>query len=141
MSYEDCIKKGKLKKVDGAKDRIKKSFEIAKNFLESAKNNLTIREYSICVITAYNSAFHVCRALLFKKGYVEKSHYCMIQALKRFYLEDEVLRDFLNQFDKIRMSRHEIQYRGEFSDEKEARFVIDFARDFLDYALKISNKK
>ena len=74
--------------------------------------------------------FHSCRSLLFSKGYTEKSHECLIEAIKKLFLEEKLL-DLVNKFSKIKKSRHEIQYRGCFSGLEEAEFAIDLARNFI----------
>jgi len=132
MGFENCIKKGLIKRHK-TKDRVLKSIEISKRFLESAKNNLNINEYEMCIIAGYNSLFHLCRALLFNKDYIEKSHYCLIEALNQLYKKDGKILRFLNAIDKIRLSRHEIQYRGEFADQKEAKYVLDLAKEVFKY--------
>ncbi len=87
-------------------------------------------------IAAYNSAFHSARALLFAKGYVERSHYCLIVALRHLYSNDDEILNLLNTFDKIRLSRHNVQYGGLLVGRKEAEFVVEFAEEFLKTARK-----
>ena len=82
-------------------------------------------------IASYNSIFHSSRALLFKKGYTERSHICVIIALKDLYKNDYELIELLNTFNKIRISRHNIQYAGKLIDFEESKFVFDFAKRFL----------
>ena len=53
-------------------------------------------------------------------------------ALKGLYRG--IILDLLKIFDKIRLSRHNVQYGGELVREDEAAFVIEFAQDFLDAA-------
>jgi uncharacterized protein (UPF0332 family) len=43
----------------------------------------------------------------------------------------------LNTFDKIRISRHNIQYEGSLIDMEEATFVYDFAKEFLEKAKSV----
>ena len=88
-------------------------------------------------IASYNSIFYSSRALLFKSKYTERSHICVIIALKELYKEDDKLIDLLNTFDKIRISRHNIQYGGILVDKEEAEFVYDFAKEFLEKAKNI----
>jgi uncharacterized protein (UPF0332 family) len=102
---------------------------IAERFLRSSNRNLEIDEYEMAEMAAYNSAFHAARALLFAKGYTERSHFCLGVALRGLYRGKII--DLLKTFDKIRLSRHNVQYGGALVSEDEAVFVIDFARDFL----------
>jgi uncharacterized protein (UPF0332 family) len=98
-------------------------------FLRSSNRNLEIDEFEMAEMAAYNSAFHAARALLFAKGYTERSHFCLGVALRGLY-KGKII-DLLKTFDKIRLSRHNIQYGGALASEEEAAFVINFARDFL----------
>jgi len=129
MKLEQCLDEGLIKKDPRAVDRIEKSLEIAERFLGSAENNLKIEENEMAEIAAYNSAFHSARALLFAKGYVERSHYCLGVALKCLYGGE--LLDLIKVFDKIRVSRHNVQYGGALVSREEADFVVEFGEDFL----------
>jgi len=88
-------------------------------------------------IAAYNAIFHAARALLFSKGYVERSHVCLIIALRHLYRDELEFIDYLDTFDKIRLSRHNIQYGGVTTDKKETEYVLNFAREFLDVAMDL----
>lgn len=132
MRFEECIDKGLIKKDLSASERVESSLMIAERFLRSSRRNLEINEYEMAEIAAYNSAFHAGRALLFAKGYTERSHFCLGVALKGLYRG--IILDLLNVFDKIRLSRHNVQYGGDLVREDEAAFVIEFAQDFLDAA-------
>jgi len=70
--------------------------------------------------------------LLFAKGYVERSHYCLNIALKHLYGENNRILGLLNVFDKIRLSRHDVQYGGKLIGREEAEFVVEFAERFLE---------
>ena len=121
MRFEECIDKGLIKKDLLASERVESSLMIAERFLRSSRRNLEIDEYEMAEIASYNSAFHAGRALLFAKGYTERSHFCLGVALKGLYRG--IILDLLNVFDKIRLSRHNVQYGGELVREDEAAFV------------------
>jgi len=126
MSFEDCKKRGFIQKYPEAHKRVKKEIDSAEHFLKSSIKVFEIKEYDLVILSCYNSCFHFLRSLLFHKNFVEKSHYCLVEALRYLYSEDKDLFNLLNEFDKIRMSRHEIQYRGIFSYQEEAKYVLDF---------------
>jgi len=132
MNFRDCLSKGMIRKDNSAPERVKKSLEIAERFLDSSKKNIEIDELEMSEIASYNSIFHSSRALLFNKKYTERSHICVIIGLKELYKKDNELLDLLNTFDKIRISRHNIQYGGILIDKEEAEFVYDFAKEFLE---------
>lgn len=110
---------------------MKSSLEMSERFLNSARKNLDIDEYEMVSLASYNSAFHSARAMLFARGYTERSHICINIALKHLYKEDKELFSLLNTFDKIRTSKHNVQYGGSLVEYEEAEFVISFAEDFL----------
>ncbi len=141
MNFKDCLSKGLIRQDKSAVGRVKKSLEIAERFLTSAKKNFEIEEFEMSEIASYNSIFHSARSLLFKKEYTERSHICVILALKKLYKNNYELIELLNTFDKIRISRHNIQYGGILIDIEEAKFVYDFAKQFLDKTKKIVNEK
>ena len=78
MNLERCLQEGLIKRDLTTRDRVENSFKIAERFLRSAEKNREIEENEMAEIAAYNSAFHSARALLFAKGYVERSHYCWV---------------------------------------------------------------
>ncbi len=129
MRFEECLDKGLIKKDPLAGERVESPLAIAERFLRSSNRNLEIDEFEMAEMAAYNSAFHAARALLFAKGYTERSHFCLGVALRGLY-KGKII-DLLKTFDKIRLSRHNVQYGGALVSEDEAAFVIDFARDFL----------
>jgi uncharacterized protein (UPF0332 family) len=101
-----------------------------RDFSGLARRNLEIKEYEMVEIAAYNSAFHSARSLLFARGYVERSHYCLGLAVRGLYSGGQVV-DLIKTFDKIRLSRHNVQYGGGFVGSEDAEFVINFAEEFL----------
>ena len=141
MNFRDCLSRGLIRKDASAAERVKKSIEIAERFLSSTKKNLEIEEFEMAEIASYNSIFHSARSLLFSKEYTERSHICVIIALRELYNKNQTLIDLLNTFDKIRLSRHNIQYGGLLIDREEADFVFNFSKRFLDEAKKTLNSK
>ena len=137
MNFEECLRKHLIRKDESAIERMEKSLEISSRFLESARKNIEIEEYEMAEIAAYNAIFHAARALLFSKGYVERSHVCLIIALRHLYRDELEFIDYLDTFDKIRLSRHNIQYGGVTTDKKETEYVLNFAREFLDVAMDL----
>lgn len=139
MEFDDCVKKGLIKKKQGTEERVSMSIETSQRFLKSAKRNYEIKEYEMCFLAAYNSMFHSCRSLLFNKEYIEKSHFCLIKAIRKLYKDEEV-NEAMDSFDRMRTSRHEVQYRGYFCEDEEAEFAIKEAESLIKITKKILNK-
>lgn len=121
MSYEDCIHKGLIKKSSSAPERVKQSLALGDKFLKSAKKTLEISENEASELIAYTALFHYARALLFHKGYLERSHFCLFVALQKLYPEHDSL---FQRADKIRIERHNLQYCGLATDSESALFVL-----------------
>jgi len=130
MRFDECLDKGMIKRDPKATERVGTSLDAAERFLRSARRNFEIEEYEMVEIAAYNSAFHSARSLLFTRGYVERSHYCLGLSVRHLYSGGQVV-DLIKTWDKIRLSRHNVQYGGGLVDSEEAEFVINFAEDFL----------
>ncbi len=136
MSFESCKKQGLIKPNPNAKNRIDTELNSANKFFNSAKNIMNISEFDLVFLSSYNSCFHFLRALLYKNGFVEKSHYCLVEALKSLYSKEKRLLSLLGEFDMLRRSRHDIQYRGIFSDKKEAKYILEFNEKLKVYVEK-----
>ncbi|MEW6329699.1 MAG: HEPN domain-containing protein [Candidatus Micrarchaeota archaeon] len=127
MSFEECVREGLIKKSENARDRVGQSLSLGDRFLGSAEKNFKIDEYEVCEIISYNALFHYARALLFDKGYIERSHACLFLALNHFYPKNKEL--FIRA-GKLRIERHNLQYSGFAADKESARFSLEFVREF-----------
>ncbi|AAM05998.1 HEPN domain-containing protein [Methanosarcina acetivorans] len=137
MNWKDCEAEKLIKQASRARERVPVSLSIAERFLHSAQKNLEIEEYEMVQLAAYNSAFHSARALLFSKGYTERSHSCLGIALNHLYKEEFDLLKLINIFDKMRVSSHNVQYGGTFVTFEEASFSISFAEEMHHTASEI----
>ncbi len=138
MTFEECLEKGLIKKSESARERVEQSLSLGDRFLKSAHKNFGMEEYEVCEIICYNALFHYARALLFDKGYIERSHACLFIALKRFYPE---CKGSFDQADKIRAERHNLQYAGFAADKDSAMFVLKFVREFSGLAKGLKKQK
>ncbi len=115
-------------------ERIPGSLASAARFLRAAEKNVVIEEYEMVHLAAYNSAFHSVRTFLYAAGYVERSHACLITAVRHISVDDPEIADLLNAFDKLRVARHNVQYSGSLVCEEEAAFCIRLAHRALGLA-------
>lgn len=132
MKFEECLRRGLIKRDPSTTERVKSSIEIAKRFLKSAERTFEIGDYIMVEIAAYNSVFHSIRALLFVKGYKERSHQCLAIAVRELYRANPRIVELVNIFDRLRISRHNVQYGGALVNEEEAEFVLKFAKEVLE---------
>jgi uncharacterized protein (UPF0332 family) len=65
----------------------------------------------MAIIALYNAFFHIAKALLFKDGIKEKSHYCVARYVESEYvLKDRLDKKFILVLDSLRDLRHTTQY-------------------------------
>jgi len=81
--------------------------------------------------------FHATRALIYSKGYREKSHYCLAVALRALFVDEGTMdaqldRDLLNAMSL----REAADYEAEFS-QSGAKAVIASAEKFIEKAIAI----
>ena len=64
-NFEDCLKKGKIKKFSRGKSLAGKELRLAKEDLNSAQKSFDDENYRWCIIQVYYSMFHSARSLLY----------------------------------------------------------------------------
>lgn len=140
LESDDCIKKGMLRKGMPSIERMHSSIKLAKHYLERGEGNAKLEYNDVAFLMAYNAMFQCCRALLFKDGIVEHSHYCAIKYIREKYANTE-LGGLAEILDNYRQSRHILQYEGDKVSEKEARNALEDAKKLIEKTRKIIEAK
>lgn len=129
---DELFKEGLLKKEPPSKEKSKKSIETAEEYLGFAKKNLEIELFKASTIMAYNSMFHAARAIAFKDGIVERSHFALIKYLIEKHGK-EISIGMLNKLDNYRRIRHSLSYGLEAeANEEQAEKAVEFAEKFIE---------
>ncbi|MBI5046457.1 HEPN domain-containing protein [Candidatus Micrarchaeota archaeon] len=141
MTLQDCFVKGQLKKSPSDIGKAKSSLKIAENKLNAASIQIENSLYDWAFIAAYTSMFHSARALLFKDGIKERSHFCLFLYVKETY-RGKIEAKYLHELDILREQRHAIFYGDEDVHVKEVRKVeaesaVSTARGFLEVVKKL----
>jgi len=89
--FEQCLERGKIISFSRGKKLARKELKSALEDLKSAEKSLGLENYKWSTIQSYYSMFHSARALLYAKNYREKSHFCLIEAIRTLYLEKGLL--------------------------------------------------
>lgn len=132
--FEKCIKERRLVKMDVTDEMIEKEIEGAKYDLMRAEENYHEEDYKWSSVQAYYSMFHAAKALVLRKGYREKSHYCLLIAFKELYVRTKELDpECADNFEMVMDLRHEADYALIY-DEDSARLAIGNAERFLEKA-------
>ena len=132
-NIDDCFERGLLRKVESSRTKREQSLLQAREWLSEAEKNLEAEALRSAISSAYLAVFHSARAVLFRDGVREKSHYCIGLYLQR-YVEDGTLEeDWPMLFDRIRSVRHADQYSfmARPTDE-EVQAGIDLAERFIE---------
>lgn len=129
----DCFERKLLTGISPSTGLAKKSLIQAGLFLTDAEDLLKIGKIRMGTIALYNAFFHVARALLFKDGIKERSHFCIARYVEEKYVNTKLLnRDFLNYLDTLRDARHETQYSLDFVEiEMDLYAGIGVCREFM----------
>ncbi|MCD4842461.1 MAG: HEPN domain-containing protein [Methanosarcinales archaeon] len=87
MSVNKCFEKRLLRKSRPDKLKSMKALDMSARALEQAEKLMEHEFYEQVILYSYTSMFQGARALLFKDGIIEKSHYCVVEYLKENYLK------------------------------------------------------
>ena len=135
--FKRCLEKKNLIKVDIDKDLIKKELKAAESDLKDSQDVLNAGKVKWATISAYYSMFHAARALLYSKGYREKSHFCLRAALKNLFVDKNLLEaSFLDDYDTAKDLRENADYKSDFS-QSSAEQLLNKAKQFLDKTKKL----
>ena len=135
--FERCIKERRLIKIKPSNEIIQKELKSAEYDLERAKNSLDEGDFKWAAIQSYYSMFHATKALVLKKGYREKSHFCLIIALKELYVKDDELNiEMVENLELCMNLRHEADYGLTYHQES-AETALKYAEGFLNNTLNL----
>jgi uncharacterized protein (UPF0332 family) len=110
-------------------DMILKEIAAVESDLKDARDSMQNDKFKWATIQAYYSMFHSARALLFSKGYREKSHFALLLALRELFSK-ELERSLMGRFEDGMNLRQEADYGSKFS-EAGAIDTIDGAEELL----------
>lgn len=134
LKFEKCLKRGKIRSFSRGNALAKKELKTAQSDLRSAKDTFKQNNYKWATIQCYYSMFHSGRALLYAKNFREKSHQCLIIALRVLYVNKNKLTfELLEALGKAKTLREEADYYDRWSEEA-TQILLDKAKEFLQTA-------
>ncbi|MBI4331154.1 MAG: HEPN domain-containing protein [Chloroflexi bacterium] len=139
--FRRCLERGRIVSFPTGKGLVGKELGVARSDLLEAKAGCENQRYKWSTIQAYYAMFHATRALIYSRGYREKSHYCLAVALRALFVEEgqmevKFVRDFLNAMNL----REAADYEAEFSADG-AKAAIAAAGEFIEEAATILGAK
>ena len=139
--FSSCLNKRKIVKFEPAKKLVTRELKAAQDDLKVASESLKGGHEKWATVQAYYAMFHTARALLYSKGYREKSHYCLIVAMKALFVAEGLLDvTFVEAFSLAKGLRENADYDNEYSKEV-AKTLVDKAKKFLAVSGKILEVK
>ena len=133
--FRRFVEEGKLTRIGIDRRLAVKEVEGAVSDLEEAKDSLLRKKFKWATVQGYYSMFHSARALVYSKGFREKSHYALFVALRELFrnqLEFEIIQNF----EEAMSLREEADYGLVFSEEG-ATSIVDNAEKFLNKVKEI----
>ncbi|MCJ7559865.1 HEPN domain-containing protein [Candidatus Bathyarchaeota archaeon] len=133
--FRRFVEEGKLTRIGIDRRLALKEVEGAVSDLEEAKDSLLRKKFKWATVQGYYSMFHSARALVYSKGFREKSHYALFVALRELFrnqLEFEIIQNF----EEAMSLREEADYGLVFSEEG-ATSIVDNAKKFLNKVKEI----
>jgi uncharacterized protein (UPF0332 family) len=133
--FRRFVEEGRLKKIGIDRKLVLKEIEGAVSDLEEAKDSLLRKKFKWATVQGYYSMFHSARALVYSKGFREKSHYALFVALRELFrnqLEFEIIQNF----EEAMSLREEADYGLVFSEEGTIS-IVNNAEKFLNKVKEI----
>jgi uncharacterized protein (UPF0332 family) len=131
VSYElkRLLRERKIVRIRADRKLVLKEVEGAKSDLEDARDSLAQRKFKWATIQGYYCMFHSARALLYSRGFREKSHYALLIAIRELF-GSELGRSLIDKFEEGMDLRQEADYGLKFSDVGAVE-VVESAEAFL----------
>ena len=131
ITLERCLKDGLIKQIPSSPVEAKNQIEKAEVLIMEAKSCFDDDNLNATVMTGYAAMFDAARALLFKDGYRERSHICVVRYLEAKYMK-ELGEDTIILLDEYREKRHKVVYASDYyPTEEEANNIVNFAEKFI----------
>lgn len=143
MNIEQCLEQGLLVKSRPEPKKAKSSIEMARHKLDLAEAEFNHKLFESAIISAYASMFHSARALLFRDGFKERSHFALYVYASEKY-SNKIERKYLSELNALRLQRHDLMYgleRNTEVQESNADSTIKMAEGFLKSVQKILQEK
>lgn len=129
FKFKQLLGERRLTKIKPDRKLVLKEMKGAEMDLETARKSLQDGNFKWATIQGYYSIFHAARALLYSKGFREKSHYALLVAIRELF-RDELDLSLIQGFTDAMNLRQTADYGLTFSEEG-AIDVIKTAEKFL----------
>ena len=116
IEFERCLNKRWLVKMPEVSYLVTKELKVATDDLAEAEGGYKRGGYKWSTVQSYYAMFHAARALLYSRGYREKSHYSLSVAMRHLFVSQGALDEgLIDDLDDARALREDADDRAEFS--------------------------
>ena len=135
--FERCLRSQKIKVFSRGKTLADKELKVAASDLEQAKITFEDDNYKWATIQCYYSMFHSARALLYIRNYRERSHHCLIVAIRVLYVEKKLLPlHLIEGLQKAKTLRESADYYDQWS-KMGVETILKIAEEFLNHSIQL----
>lgn len=142
MNLQECLEKGLIRKASPSAEKTTNSISLAEHKLELSQSEFDAGIFEGSFISSYSAMFHAARALLFRDGFKEQSHYALYVYTKEKYANKLEMR-YISELNSLRSIRHSVLY-GNPEDvtprevlEVEAESALKTAGEFINAVKKL----
>jgi uncharacterized protein (UPF0332 family) len=143
FDYNDCLKKGLIRKIAPSEEKARQSLNTALKWLEETEKNFSSDALRSSLLSAYLAMFHSARSILYHDSYREKSHACVARYLEPNYVgKGHLEQKWEELLDHYREIRHRDQYSFNFfTSIEEPEDTIDKSMAFVTRMQSILDEK
>jgi uncharacterized protein (UPF0332 family) len=124
-AFQKLLEERKITRIRLDAALVAKEMTAAAEDLKDARESFELKKFKWATIQGYYAMFHAARALLFDKGFREKSHHALLVAIRELYA-GKIERSLIQGFEHGMYLRQEADYGLKFS-ESGALDVLDNA--------------
>ncbi len=138
--FKKCLEQKKIILFSRGPKLASKELKLSLEDLKAARRAFKAGDHKWAIVQSYYSMFHSARALLYIKGYREKNHYCLIEAIRELYVNKRQLNFVLIEaLQKAKILREDADYYGDHT-KSGAKDLLKEAEEFLNEVKKIIEK-
>jgi uncharacterized protein (UPF0332 family) len=136
--FQRCLKEGRIQRVDVDGAWVSKELEEAGYDLGRASESLDAGDFKWSIVQSYYAMFHGAKALVLQKGYREKSHLCLLIALRQLCVSGGSLgNEHAVALEEAMDLRHQADYGLEYA-RLDAEMMLENAEAFLEAVKRLS---
>jgi uncharacterized protein (UPF0332 family) len=135
---EKCFADGKLQPVEPSRQKVGESIDLARAYLDEARQSVGIGNNRLAMNGVYFAWFDAARAILFRDGIREKSHFCLEQYLATYVADGALEKKWVLLFGKMHRKREQSQYTlGPPPTTEEIEGALDQTDQFIEEIRRI----